>query len=75
MSHSKTTLSVPPIMRPTSFKGWLFFLLVMAVTFVLGLMVSSVLERRREAVQLPQVLTPVDQLDGDNSKWGVLVGK
>lgn len=56
--------------HPAPWKGWVVFLLAMVATFVLGLLASSVLERRREATTLTPAANVAD-LEGDNAKWGV----
>lgn len=50
--------------------GWSLFALVLAVTFLAGLFISSILERRREAVALPERVVPIGALEGDNAVWG-----
>ncbi|MHB9134234.1 MAG: ammonia-forming cytochrome c nitrite reductase subunit c552 [Armatimonadota bacterium] len=60
-----STQPSPPVWR-----GWIVFFAAMIVTFVLGLLVASIQERRQEAALLPQQITPIADLEPDNAVWG-----
>lgn len=55
---------------PAPWKGWGVFLTALVVTFVLGLLVSSILERRQESTQGPAMITPIKHLESDSAVWG-----
>jgi len=52
--------------------GWAVFFAIMVVVFLLGLVVASLMERRREAVMQPMVLVPIAESErADSDAWGV----
>ncbi len=58
--------------KPTAasaWRGWAFFLLFAAGTFLLGLLAASVLERRQEARPRPP-LKEIDAWEADSAVWG-----
>ncbi len=55
--------------QPPAWLGWAFLLAVAIGTFLLGLLASSILERRREAKARPP-LVEIAAWESDNSKWG-----
>jgi nitrite reductase (cytochrome c-552) len=63
-------------MRPLSesikkkpYLGWLIFLATMLVTFLLGLLASSIMERRTEAIYAYAPKEKIKQFESDNSVW------
>ncbi len=50
--------------------GWLLFVVTVAVVFILGLVASSIVERRSEARYAYRPPTGVKQFESDNSVWG-----
>jgi nitrite reductase (cytochrome c-552) len=58
----------PP--APAAWRGWLLFAILLLAVFILGLLIASVLERRREAVRTPRIITPIAALEPDNALWG-----
>ena len=49
--------------------GWALFAVALAVTFGLGILAASILQRRQEAVQQTP-LRPIDPLEMDAARWG-----
>ncbi len=60
------------IIKENKWLGWLLFLFTVAVVFLLGMLASSIVERRAEAVfaYTPQVT--FSEFEPRNSKWGEL---
>lgn len=60
------------IIKEKKWLGWLLFLFTVAVVFLLGMLASSIVERRAEAVfaYTPQVT--FSEFEPRNSKWGEL---
>jgi nitrite reductase (cytochrome c-552) len=55
--------------QPPAWRGWALLIATMAVTFALGLLAASILQRREEARQrIP--LRPMAQWETDSSRWG-----
>jgi nitrite reductase (cytochrome c-552) len=50
--------------------AWAVFGGCMVVTFLLGMLVVSIMERRFEAVAPQRVVAPVEEWETDNAKWG-----
>ena len=50
--------------------GWGVFLAALVITFLLGLLVASVLQRRQEAARPPEFIKPIAELEPDNAVWG-----
>jgi len=50
--------------------GWLLFVVTVAAVFILGLVASSIVERRSEARYAYRPPTGVKQYEADNSVWG-----
>ncbi len=48
--------------------GWVVFIVVLGATFVLGILATSILQRRREALP-PKPLRPIAEWETDSSKW------
>lgn len=55
---------------PSSWKGWGLFAAIMIVTFLLGMLITSIMERRRESAMVPQLLTPIPPGTTDSAVWG-----
>jgi len=56
--------------RHIAWIGWVVFFVVVVVTFLLGLLASSIIQRRQEALP-PKPLVPLDEWETDSSKWAV----
>ena len=50
--------------------GWLLFLATVAVVFLLGILASSIVERRSEAKYAYRPPTDLQPFESDNSVWG-----
>ena len=50
--------------------SWVMFLFTMVVVFVLGLLVSSVMERRTEALYIDKPIQKIGQFESRNEVWG-----
>jgi nitrite reductase (cytochrome c-552) len=59
-----------PLRQPPVWRGWALFAVAAVVTFALGVLAASILERREEARQRPPLL-PISQTETDSSKWGL----
>ena len=55
---------------PAPWVGWTVFIGAMVVTFMLGLLIASILDRRRESSQPPRMITPISALEPDSAVWG-----
>ncbi len=62
--------SINEIIKEKKWLGWLLFLVTVAVVFLLGMLASSIVERRAEAIfaYTPQVT--FSEFEPRNSKWG-----
>jgi len=61
---------ISEIIRQKPWLGWVFFLITMVVVFFLGLLASSIVERRAEAVFAYTPAVDIDSLEPDNAVWG-----
>lgn len=59
-----------PSSTPSPWKGWVTFIVVAAVTFGLGMLSASILERRHEAMKPLEIINPVADLEPDSAQWG-----
>ncbi|HEY0868518.1 MAG TPA: ammonia-forming cytochrome c nitrite reductase subunit c552 [Fimbriimonas sp.] len=58
--------------KKTTILGWIVFALSAVVVILLGLLATSITERRAESTFANfQITNPVDQFEADNAKWGV----
>ena len=55
--------------QPPAWRGWALFAAALVATFVLGLLATSILQRREEARPQP-VLRPLAEFEMDSSRWG-----
>ncbi len=51
-------------------KGWVLFFITMVVVFFIGLLASSIMERRTEAEFVYKPKVKISQLDPRNEEWG-----
>ena len=51
-------------------KGWLLFLATLVIVFILGLLASSIMERRSEAAYAFTPQVQYDQFEPRNYIWG-----
>ena len=56
--------------EPPAWRGWALLAAALLGTFLLGLLATSIVQRREEARPQPP-LVPVKPLETDSSKWGV----
>ncbi|HOK25159.1 MAG TPA: ammonia-forming cytochrome c nitrite reductase [Bacteroidales bacterium] len=63
-------MNINELLKKKSWLGWVLFLITVVAVFFLGLLASSIIERRSEAVfaYAPQITFPPNE--PDNSKWG-----
>ena len=67
MPDKSTQISTPH--QPPAWRGWALLILASIATFLLGILGTSIIERREEARQhLP--LAPIGQWEVDSAKWG-----
>lgn len=59
--------SMSEMIRQKPWRGWVFFLGTMLVVFFLGLLASSIVERRAEAVFAYTPAVEIDSLEPDNA--------
>ncbi|OAM90349.1 ammonia-forming cytochrome c nitrite reductase [Termitidicoccus mucosus] len=57
-------------MKKRPLPGWLVFAASLVVTFALGLLASSIMERRAEALQVNTPLAAIKPFESRNSAWG-----
>lgn len=50
--------------------GWLLYIFTIIVVFLLGLLGSSIIERRNEAAYVQQILKPIAEWEPRNEVWG-----
>src|SRR5690554_5339263 len=62
--------SIRKITEKRPWLAWVLFLLTIAIVFLLGLLASSIVERRLEAAYVNVPRTPVSQFDPRNETWG-----
>lgn len=51
--------------------GWLMFFVTAGIVFLLGLLASSIVERRTEMTLQKQTLVPVARMETRSEKWGI----
>jgi len=50
--------------------GWLLYILTIVIVFLIGLLGSSIIERRSEANLILQKVKPLAEWEPRNEKWG-----
>ena len=66
---SDRTGNASPAKQPPAWRGWAVLLALAAITFVLGLLAASILQRREEArATIP--LRPIDRMEVESARWG-----
>jgi nitrite reductase (cytochrome c-552) len=60
-----------PPARPSALRGLFIFAAVLVAVFVLGLLLTSIIERRVESKAAVRVLQPIGPWESDSAKWGV----
>jgi nitrite reductase (cytochrome c-552) len=58
------------LLAPSPLKGWLVFGAALAITFGLGILVTSVLQHRQESLAPLKLVSPVADQEPDSAKWG-----
>jgi nitrite reductase (cytochrome c-552) len=67
--QSNTSPQPATVKQPPAWRGWAMFLLALIATFLVGLLGSSILNRREEAKkQFP--LKPIAEWETDSAVWG-----
>lgn len=61
---------ISEIIKSKPWVAWVLFLGTVVVVFLLGLLASSILERRGEAVYTMQVANPINEWEPRNEVWG-----
>lgn len=61
---------ISEIIKNKPWLGWLLFLGTAVVVFLLGLLASSIIERRTESVYTLQMLKPIAEWEPRNEVWG-----
>ena len=62
--------SINELIKEKPALAWIFFLLTVIVVFMIGLLASSIMERRTEAVFAYSPQTEIGEFELDNSVWG-----
>ncbi len=62
--------SITQIIKEKPYVGWLIFLGTVILVFLLGLLASSIIERRAEAIYAYKPVKEVSQWEPRNSVWG-----
>ncbi|MFZ5829730.1 MAG: ammonia-forming cytochrome c nitrite reductase subunit c552 [Planctomycetota bacterium] len=68
---STTETKSPASHEPAAWRGWVLFWLALLVTFALGLLAASVVQRRQEAERERRPLVPIAEDETDSAVWGV----
>lgn len=64
-------MTIPPAPR-RPLLGWLLFAAGVVIVFLLGLLASTINERRAESTEARvQFMQPLDEWESDNTKWGM----
>jgi nitrite reductase (cytochrome c-552) len=61
---------ISEIIKDKPWLGWLLFIGTAVVVFLLGLLASSIIERRTESVYALQMLKPIAEWEPRNEVWG-----
>ncbi|AFH48573.1 Formate-dependent nitrite reductase cytochrome c552 subunit [Ignavibacterium album JCM 16511] len=61
---------ISDIIKDKPWLGWILFLGTAVVVFLLGLLASSIIERRTESVYTLQMLKPIAEWEPRNEVWG-----
>ncbi|MCL6493630.1 MAG: ammonia-forming cytochrome c nitrite reductase [Ignavibacterium sp.] len=61
---------ISEIIKEKPWLGWLLFIGTAVVVFLLGLLASSIIERRTESVYTLQMLKPIAEWEPRNEVWG-----
>ncbi len=62
--------SIPEILKEKPWLGWIIFLATIAIVFLLGMLASSIIERRAEAIFAYAPKVTFSEFEPRNSKWG-----
>lgn len=62
-------MSIKEYISRRPWTGWLLFLVTVAVVFFLGILASSIVERRSEARYAYRPPTDLQPFESDNSVW------
>lgn len=61
---------IPEILRERPWLGWIIFLATVAIVFLLGMLASSIIERRAEAIFAYTPQLTFQEYEPRNEKWG-----
>ncbi len=61
---------ISEIIKDKPWLGWLLFLGTAVIVFLLGLLASSIIERRTESIYALQILKPIAEWEPRNEVWG-----
>ncbi|HEY9124702.1 MAG TPA: ammonia-forming cytochrome c nitrite reductase [Bacteroidales bacterium] len=62
--------AVNQIIKEKPWMGWVIFFITMVVTFFIGLLASSIMERRTEAIIINKPKADIKAFESDNKVWG-----
>ena len=62
--------SINEIIKNKPWLAWVLFLATVVVVFLIGMLASSILERKTEAVYTLQMVKPIDDWEPRNEVWG-----
>lgn len=63
--------SIQTLIKDKPIVGWILFFVTVVVVFLLGLLASSIVERRNEAIYAYTPKVELDEWQADNEAWGV----
>ncbi len=61
---------ISEIIKDKPYLGWLLFIGTTVVVFLLGLLASSIIERRSESIYALQMIKPISEWEPRNEFWG-----
>ncbi|NWG26900.1 MAG: ammonia-forming cytochrome c nitrite reductase [Ignavibacteriaceae bacterium] len=62
--------SISEIIKEKPWVAWIIFFATVVVVFLLGLLASTIIERRGEAIYTLQMLKPINEWEPRNEVWG-----
>ena len=62
--------SINEIIKTKPWLAWVLYLVTVVVVFLIGLLASSIVERRVESVYTMQMIKPIPEWEPRNEVWG-----